>query len=632
MEVENIIFNNPVNELLSEYAVFETRVNTILSAPTGSGKTHAIMQKLLSLPGDNLVHIFLVPLRSLAIELFEKWQPQSERIGLYIGGLKAGKVFGDGGGIFIMTPEKYLSSLAHWQKKYRIFSYLRTLIIDEIHLIESDIRGNTIEKCILFTRIINPFCQIIAASGTLGKEQKLARWLDAVRLDYPHRTSDLHIDLRKVEFSTRQHTLLKDVSGEKGVLVFVHSRLRCEELSAFLSENGISAAFHHAGMNSASRYTTEDNFRGGNIDVLCCTPTLESGLNLPVKLVILYDISFSGGQINYRSLHQRLGRAGRGSEGRGLVYFTNSARKILIEFFKPFDDLGVVSDPGSFITNAVSFSLGDTSDALYRLYLKTRDADPVDRDMFDGIIDSYVSAGILHRTNAILKASSLCFQATKASIDIRKVFEYANYLKDKEITVNDLLIFAGTLAEKSSGVRLENEVDLKTLLFPPVPFFSSLLFPEKVRLIPGIRICMELLFSSDNNHEDQALKILKTATYLLYRAINGKKTVTTSNSPIDDSRNVITEFFSNLDLVKHELKPVFSDLPDDFPTCNISRLERSFDLRASRQIGGFIVKGGMQEHFTTKTSCDCPDFENGYICKHILAVHLDSILSKRIEN
>ncbi|MBU1220674.1 DEAD/DEAH box helicase [Myxococcota bacterium] len=618
MDAADTLHKNPVSELLSEYAVFETRVNTILSAPTGSGKTHAIMQKLFSLLDDNSVHIFLVPLRSLALELFENWHHTSGNIGLLLGGFKAGKAISDGGGIFIMTPEKYLSMLATWQKKYRIFSRLRTLVVDEIHLIESEIRGNAVEKCILFTRLINPFCQIIAASGTLGKERKLAHWLDAVRLDYPHRSSNLHIELRKVDFSTRQQTLLKDVSGEEGVLVFVHSRLRCEEISNYLSENGINSAFHHAGLNSALRSETEANFRAGTIDVLCCTPTLESGLNLPVKLVILYDISFFGGQINYRSLHQRLGRAGRGSEGRGYVYFTNSARKILLDFYKPFDDLGAVSDPGSFVTDAVSFALADTSDRLYRLYLQTRDPDPVDRDIFDSIIDSYVSAGILHRENAILRASGLCFHATKASLDVRKVFEYADRLAGQAITQYDLLIFAGTLAEKSSGVQLENEVDLKDLRFPRAPIFESLALNEKVRLIPGIRVCVELLFSSENAIDQQAIKILKTATYLLASALTKK------DAEKEDLNKLASAFFSNPELSKQstEMIAVFPDLPPDFPPCHISRLERSLDLRVSSENGGFIVRGGMQEHFVTKNSCDCPDFENGYICKHILAVHL----------
>src|SRR5439155_402820 len=98
-------------------------------------------------------------------------------------------------------------------------------------------------------------------------------------------------------------------------LVFVQSRRRAEALSRFLSEQGLRARHHHAGLDHASRKDIEDGFRGGESDVLVATSTLEMGLNLPVRQVVLYDLQFfDGGEFRplpTNQVWQRIGRAGR---------------------------------------------------------------------------------------------------------------------------------------------------------------------------------------------------------------------------------------------------------------------------------------------------------------------------------
>lgn len=90
---------------------------------------------------------------------------------------------------------------------------------------------------------------------------------------------------------------------------------QCERL-ARCAKKGI--AFHHAGLAPKQREIIEDNFKKGTIKIICCTPTLAVGVDLPAYRVIIRDLKrFSdtgwGGMVNIPVLEylQMAGRAGR---------------------------------------------------------------------------------------------------------------------------------------------------------------------------------------------------------------------------------------------------------------------------------------------------------------------------------
>ncbi|MBD3259735.1 hypothetical protein GF371_03835 [Candidatus Woesearchaeota archaeon] len=94
---------------------------------------------------------------------------------------------------------------------------------------------------------------------------------------------------------------------------------QCERL-AFCARKGI--VFHHAGLVSRQRELIEDLFRTGDIKIICATPTLAMGLDLPAFRTIIKDLKrFSAQGLNYipvMEFHQICGRAGRpGKEDYG---------------------------------------------------------------------------------------------------------------------------------------------------------------------------------------------------------------------------------------------------------------------------------------------------------------------------
>jgi len=90
---------------------------------------------------------------------------------------------------------------------------------------------------------------------------------------------------------------------------------QCERLARCIKK-GI--AFHHAGLVAKQRELIEDSFRNGIIKIICSTPTLALGVDLPAFRVIIKDLKRYGGSFGMKWIPvleylQQSGRAGRPS-------------------------------------------------------------------------------------------------------------------------------------------------------------------------------------------------------------------------------------------------------------------------------------------------------------------------------
>jgi len=99
---------------------------------------------------------------------------------------------------------------------------------------------------------------------------------------------------------------------------------QCKKL-AMCVKKGI--AFHHAGLNSKQRTIIEDAFRAGTIKIICSTPTLAAGLDMPAFRTILKDMKrFSGNWgmqfipvLEYEQMAGRAGRPGKEDYGEAIL-------------------------------------------------------------------------------------------------------------------------------------------------------------------------------------------------------------------------------------------------------------------------------------------------------------------------
>ena len=123
---------------------------------------------------------------------------------------------------------------------------------------------------------------------------------------------------------------IKEHQGKSGIIYCI-SRKKVEELAAVLKANDIKAAAYHAGLDSATRSQTQDDFLMERIDVIVATIAFGMGIDKPdVRFVIHYDIPKS-----LEGYYQETGRAGRdGGEGICIAFYAYKDLQKLEKFME----------------------------------------------------------------------------------------------------------------------------------------------------------------------------------------------------------------------------------------------------------------------------------------------------------
>ncbi len=104
-------------------------------------------------------------------------------------------------------------------------------------------------------------------------------------------------------------------------IVYVRSRAKTEELSAFLNANGVQTSFYHAGLGPDSRSDRQARWKSGAIRVMVCTNAFGMGIDKPdVRFVIHYDVPDSP-----EAYFQEAGRGGRDGKRSYAVLIWNSS-------------------------------------------------------------------------------------------------------------------------------------------------------------------------------------------------------------------------------------------------------------------------------------------------------------------
>jgi len=150
----------------------------LVCAPTASGKT-LIATMAITNTLETGKAIYIVPLKALANEKYHEYLQLLENTDYQViqstGDLDSDSPYLHQYDLIILTSEKFDSLLRH---KISWLSQVKTVIIDEIHLLNDPHRGPPLEIILtLLKSLINP--QIIGLSATIGNPQELANWLDA---------------------------------------------------------------------------------------------------------------------------------------------------------------------------------------------------------------------------------------------------------------------------------------------------------------------------------------------------------------------------------------------------------------------------------------------------------------------
>jgi excinuclease ABC subunit B len=111
------------------------------------------------------------------------------------------------------------------------------------------------------------------------------------------------------------------VAKNERVLVTTLTKRMAEQLTEFLSDNGVKVRYLHSDIDTVERVEIIRDLRIGTFDVLIGINLLREGLDIPeVSLVAILDADKEGFLRSERSLIQTIGRAARNLNGMAILY------------------------------------------------------------------------------------------------------------------------------------------------------------------------------------------------------------------------------------------------------------------------------------------------------------------------
>lgn len=151
------------------------------------------------------------------------------------------------------------------------------------------------------------------ALNTISKDKQMIIFVNTKRsAEAVAERVGIKIKKRLYDKNPKNEEILGEIS-ERLLKALSSPTKQCRRLGK-ISKEGV--AFHHAGLHHLQREIIEDNFKNGNIKIICATPTLAAGVDLPAYRVLIRDLKRYGGSWGMTSIpvleyEQQAGRAGR---------------------------------------------------------------------------------------------------------------------------------------------------------------------------------------------------------------------------------------------------------------------------------------------------------------------------------
>ena len=349
----------------------------LVSAPTSSGKTFVGEMAAANAVANRGKAIYLVPLKALATEKFEtfreRYGPQGTKVVISTRDYREydEAIENQQFDIAVVVYEKMQQLLT---RKVQPLHGVGLVVADEIQMLADPERGADLEVLLTRLRLSKVPFQFLGLTAVLRNNDLLSRWLGARFLEHYERPVELRRGiLYQGEFAYETYnshihgaeplpgaaegpawkimmsTALGLAAKGEQSLIFLSDKNSTRNMATRAAEefNGAPAveaieelrsleetrsrdmlieclqngiAFHNADLCIEERSVVERYFRQGSIKIICATPTLAVGVNLPVKNVflepMLWDCDKPTGQMFKRNLTKAEydnmgGRAGR---------------------------------------------------------------------------------------------------------------------------------------------------------------------------------------------------------------------------------------------------------------------------------------------------------------------------------
>ena len=321
--------------------IFESEDNLLISSATASGKTEAAFFPILSEiyerqeSASSVSVLYIAPLKSLINDQFGRLEELLDMTGVAVthwhGDVGAGHksaLLKNPSGILQITPESLESMVMKRSNDIpRIFGSLKFVVIDEVHSLIGQDRGNQV-ICLLsrIAALIGYHPRRIGLSATVGDLKMTAEWLGAgtgrntvapipPKLPLKWRLAMEHFYIQDPNEVQTPYEFLYDAVDGRKALVFSNSREETEYVTATLRQiarnRGDDDIFliHHGNLSASLREDAELRMKDESISraVTCATVTMELGIDIGR----LDRVSQMGAPTTVSSFLQRLGRSGR---------------------------------------------------------------------------------------------------------------------------------------------------------------------------------------------------------------------------------------------------------------------------------------------------------------------------------
>jgi len=323
-------------------------INIVAIAPTASGKTESVVAPVAELCAKEqwkaLSTIYIVPTRALANDTLSRLEGPLRDMNLTIA-LKHGdkpKLPTQIPNWLITTPESLDSLLC---RKTELFQNLRSVIIDEIHLLDGTYRGDQLRLLISRLRSaaeVQPL-SVHLLSATLPSPDEVAkRYTETFEIITAsgQRHADFH-------FANSQEEVLKlaRIKKWKKLLFFCNRREAVEKTAAELGNlwKPYPVVAHHGSLSKKVREEAEQVMKEVPVAICVATSTLEIGIDIgDVDLVVLAEPPWS-----ISALLQRIGRGNRrsGKVQAAAIVTTSSERVLMESMFQAATDGFLESNP-----------------------------------------------------------------------------------------------------------------------------------------------------------------------------------------------------------------------------------------------------------------------------------------------
>ena len=311
--------------------------NSIISAPTGSGKTEAfiipILQKILENPIKGVFVLLVYPLNALIddqvskiSELIEKCQLNNIISTYSIHGGQSSqyknKIITESykKSIILATNFDFINyHLILQDKKWnQLFKNAKIIVMDEAHSYTSFHGSNVYQVLKRMKNYMGKF-QIIGSSATLDNSKEFfsdmydlpVNSFSYIKSDFKRKQNMHQFFIMPRKFG--QRTTMEMISSichkkKSKQLVFSNTHNDAEFLASNVESKNeeIRIQIHRGGLDQKDRKLYESQMKGGELDILSCTPTLELGIDIGNV-----DVVISAFKNEYDSFVQRIGRAGR---------------------------------------------------------------------------------------------------------------------------------------------------------------------------------------------------------------------------------------------------------------------------------------------------------------------------------